>query len=87
MASKSTHLKLLLFLKRYGPQLFEYFPRGTAVTVAIGKGIAQVPPGALCIGNCTRQHRERGIYVKGCPPVGSSIFRAVSGENPQDDGD
>jgi len=78
---------LLLFLRRYGEQLFDYFPQGRPVTVAIGKGVSEVPAGALCVGNCTRQHRDRGVYVKGCPPVGSSIFRAISGDASRDDGE
>jgi uncharacterized protein (DUF362 family) len=69
---------LLLFLKRYGEELFDYFPQGQAVTVGIGKGIQAVPPGTLCIGNCMESHRHQGLFVKGCPPVGSAIFRAVS---------
>jgi len=69
---------LLLFLKRYGDELFDYFPPGQALTVGIGKGVAEVPPGALCIGNCMEMHRHQGVFVKGCPPVGSAIFRAIS---------
>jgi len=38
-----------------------------------------VPPGTLCIGNCTAKQKERGIYVRGCPPVGSEILRAITG--------
>ena len=69
---------LLLFLKRYGQQLFEYFPESEGVNIGIGKGVEQVPLGTLCIGNCMVAHKERGTYVKGCPPVGSAIFRAVT---------
>ncbi len=72
---------LLLFLKRYGEQLFEYFPEEQGVNIGIGKGVEQVPPGTLCIGNCMLAHKERGTYVKGCPPVGSAIFRAISRSN------
>jgi uncharacterized protein (DUF362 family) len=68
---------LLLFLQRYGNELFDYFPEGQPVTVAIGKGLAEVPAGTLCIGNCMDQHRARGTFVKGCPPVGSAILRAL----------
>jgi uncharacterized protein (DUF362 family) len=69
---------LLLFLKQHAPSLFDYFPREQPIRVAIGKGHADLPEGTLCIGNCTLRHRERGIYVAGCPPVGSAILRAIS---------
>jgi len=71
---------LLLFLNRYRDRLFDYFPPGSAVTIAIGRGHTELPEGTLCIGNCTSQHRGKGIFVPGCPPVGSQILTAISGE-------
>ena len=70
---------LLLFLKRYQEELKEYLPGDT--TIAIGAGHSEIPPGSLCIGNCIkRQFRDRGIFISGCPPVGSEILSAVMGE-------
>ncbi len=71
---------LLLFLKRYGKRLFDYFPPGTVINIAIGKGHTEIPKGTLCIGNCTAAHRLSGIFIPGCPPVGSQILTAISGE-------
>jgi uncharacterized protein (DUF362 family) len=71
---------LLLFLKRYGNRLFDYFPPDTEINIAIGKGNSEVPKGTLCIGNCTILNRENGIFIPGCPPVGSQILTAISGE-------
>lgn len=68
---------LLLFLRRYGDRLGEYFPGRREVCVAIGKGNKTVPLDSLCIGNCTREHREIGIFIPGCPPVPSSIDGAI----------
>ncbi|MBN1514258.1 MAG: DUF362 domain-containing protein [Phycisphaerae bacterium] len=70
---------LLLFLKRYGAQVFECFPPGTRVSFAIGKGNKTVPAGTVCVGNCTARHREQGVFVPGCPPVASEILGAISG--------
>ncbi len=70
---------LLLFLKGYGDRILEYFPKDKKVDVAIGKGHETVPFGTLCIGNCTVKQKKRGTYVKGCPPVGSEILRAITG--------
>jgi uncharacterized protein (DUF362 family) len=78
---------LLLFLKGYGDRILSYFPKDNKVTVAIGKGHEEVPSGCLCIGNCTSRVKEHGIYVKGCPPVGSEILRAITGFPTVDDKD
>jgi len=71
---------LLLFLRRYGHELREYFPDGEEIHIAIGKGHETLPPGTVCVGNCTACHREVGTFVPGCPPVGSAIRRAVSAD-------
>jgi hypothetical protein len=71
---------LLLFLTRYKDRVFDYFPGQSEVQIAIGKGCRDVPPGALLIGNCTVHQREQGIFVPGCPPVGSQILAALSGQ-------
>ena len=68
---------LLLFLKRFGDRLFDYFPSDTPLKIAIGLGHEDLPEGTLCIGNCTTKHRGRGIFVPGCPPVGSNIMKAI----------
>jgi uncharacterized protein (DUF362 family) len=71
---------VLLFLGRHRDRLFDYFPSRTALNIAIGKGHAELPEGTLCIGNCTSDHQAKGIYVSGCPPVGSQILAAISGK-------
>jgi len=72
---------LLLLLKRHGNELLDYFPKDMILKIAIGKGHEGLPAGTLCIGNCTAQHRNVGIYVKGCPPVGSEILKTISDES------
>jgi len=71
---------LLLFLKKHGAELREYIPEGTPINIAIGKGHTELPEGTLCIGNCTACHRDRGIFVAGCPPVGSAILKKLKNE-------
>ncbi len=68
---------LLLFLKKYGDLLPDYIPAGERLKVAIGKGHESLPDGTLCIGQCTVKHKECGIFIPGCPPVGSQIFKAL----------
>jgi len=71
---------LLLFLTRYRDRLFDYFPSQDNVRIAIGRGHTELPEGTLCLGNCTAKHKGGGIFVPGCPPVGSQILTAISGK-------
>jgi uncharacterized protein (DUF362 family) len=71
---------LLLFLQRYKERIFDYFPAQDRVQIAIGKGHADVPAGTLLIGNCTAPHCSNGLFVPGCPPVGSQILAALAGQ-------
>lgn len=68
---------LLLFLKRYGEGMFQYFPCDLPIHIAIGKGHEELPEGTVLIGNCTRVHKENGVFVAGCPPVASAIFNGI----------
>ncbi len=71
---------LLLFLKKNQDRLFDYLPDDGSLHIAIGKGHAELPEGTLCLGNCTVAQKGQGIFVPGCPPVGSQIWRAIEGE-------
>jgi hypothetical protein len=76
-----------LFLTRYKDRIFDYFPAQTTVQIAIGKGCEHLPQGALLIGNCTAPQRDKGIFVPGCPPVGSQILAALTGQPAADGAD
>jgi uncharacterized protein (DUF362 family) len=76
---------LMMFLKRYGPTLFDYFPADHPITIAIGKGHRSMQPGTLCLGNCTAGHKQTGIYVPGCPPVVSTIHTILTRGPVKDD--
>ncbi|MDY6959625.1 MAG: DUF362 domain-containing protein, partial [Halobacteriota archaeon] len=86
MSCSACQYSLLMFLKRFGDSIFEYFPGQETVNVAIGKGHESVPVGTLCIGNCTVEHKRRGIYVSGCPPVASQILKKVAEEKKEPKG-
>lgn len=72
---------VLLFLQKHGEEIFDYFPSGEKIRIAIGKGHEQLPPKTLCIGNCTERHWSGRTSVAGCPPVGSAILRAITEAN------
>jgi len=76
---------LLLFLEQDGKKIFDYFPKGARINMAMGKGHESVPDGTVCIGNCTKDHQEIGIFVPGCPPVGSKILDIISGNPPTEE--
>ena len=71
---------VLLFLKRYRDQLFDYFPEMEHLTLAIGRGHRDLPDRTLCIGNCTACPQDGRPFVTGCPPVASEILRALTGK-------
>lgn len=75
---------VLMFLKRYRGQVFDFFPGQENVSIAIGKGHQTVPCGTLCIGNCTAQHKKQGVFVSGCPPVATQILKTISKSNPKE---
>ncbi len=78
---------LMLFLRRYADRLFDYFPGQAHLHIAIGRGHEELPEGTLCLGNCTANQRGKGIFIPGCPPVGSQILTAISGTPTPDEKD
>ena len=70
---------LILFLKKYGKVIPDYFPENTAINIAIGKGHDKVPKNTICIGNCMAKFKQEK-FVKGCPPVGSEILKTITGK-------
>jgi len=68
---------LLLFLKRYGKEMFQYFPGNPPINIAIGKGHKELPENTILMGNCTRAHKKGRLFVSGCPPVASSIINKI----------
>jgi uncharacterized protein (DUF362 family) len=78
---------LLLFLKKNQDHLFDYFPKDEPLRIAIGKGHVTLPEGTLCLGNCTINQRGQGIFVPGCPPVGSQILQAIADGEGEVDGE
>lgn len=73
---------LLLFLAKHRERLLECLPSEDSVYVAIGRGHSEVPEGTLCLGNCTSDQKDRGVFVPGCPPVGSEILKAILARRP-----
>ena len=81
---------LLLFLKRYGKEMFQYIPCDLPIQIAIGKGHDNLPDNTILIGNCTRAHKDNRTFISGCPPVASAIMNHIKegqSETPSDSTD
>jgi len=68
---------LLVFLQNYYSSLTDYRLQDDNIHIGIGKHLKACPNGTILIGNCTSKIKRRGIFIQGCPPVGSQIFDAL----------
>lgn len=73
---------LMLFLKRFGEDMSQYALCDGKFHIAIGKGVNKAMDGTVFVGNCTRHMKEKGIHVKGCPPVATRIYEAIANQEP-----
>ncbi len=73
----------MLFLQRFPEEIKEYRLEDGRVHMVLGKDVEDVPAGTIVIGNCAAKHKGRGPFVKGCPPVASRIYKAVTGKEPE----
>ncbi len=74
---------VLMFLKRYYNDFADYLSFEKPLRIAIGKTIGPQSGDTLLIGNCTLIQKESGIFIKGCPPVSSQIFKEIEKLLPQ----
>lgn len=75
---------VMFFLKRFKVDMRQYLLDDGMLHLAIGKGITSdtIKKGAILIGNCTKNAKTSGIFVPGCPPVASQIYRSITGTDP-----
>ena len=75
---------LMLFLRRFKDNMDDHILDDGKFHIAIGKGNKNVKDGTVLVGNCTRMFKDKGIFVKGCPPVPTRIYEAIMGEEPEE---
>jgi uncharacterized protein (DUF362 family) len=75
---------LMLFLKRFKDDMRPYVLHDGKFHIAIGKGVDDAIEGTVFVGNCTRFMKDKGIIVKGCPPVPTRIYEAITGREPDE---
>jgi len=75
---------VMLFLKRFKDDLGPYITDDQILSIAIGKGIteADIKDHTILVGNCARQKNCGNTFIKGCPPVATRIFEAITGSEP-----
>lgn len=73
---------LMMFLKRFGEDMSQYALCDGQFHIAIGKGVEKAMDGSVFVGNCTRHMKEKGIHIKGCPPVPTRIYEAIVHHEP-----
>lgn len=73
---------LMMFLKRFGEDMSQYALCDGKFHIAIGKGLEKAMDGTVFVGNCTRHMKNKGIHVKGCPPVATRIYEAIVHHEP-----
>jgi uncharacterized protein (DUF362 family) len=75
---------LMLFLKRFKDDMTPYVLHDGKFHIAIGKGVSDAIEGTVFVGNCTRFMKDKGVVVKGCPPVPTRIYEAITGREPDE---
>lgn len=75
---------LMLFLSRFKDDMTPYFLHDGKFHIAIGKGVGDAVEGTVFVGNCTRFMKDKGVYIKGCPPVPTRIYEAITGCEPDE---
>jgi len=75
---------LMLFLRRFKDDMLPYALNDGKFHIAIGKGVNNAKEGTVFVGNCTCKNKDKGIYVKGCPPVPTRIYEAITGVEPDE---
>lgn len=76
---------VMLFLRRFRDDMSQYLLDDGKFHLGIGKGLdGKIKKGTVLVGNCTKNVKEKGIFVPGCPPVPTRIFQAITGKEPEE---
>lgn len=76
---------VMLFLKRFKDDMSQYFLNDGKFHLGIGRSLpADIKEGTILIGNCAKNRKDRGLFVPGCPPVPTRIYKAITGAEPEE---
>lgn len=68
---------IFLFVSNNESLIHRYFNEYGQLDLAVGKDIGDVPEGSIVIGNCASCQRNRGVFIKGCPPTQTLLRQAI----------
>ena len=68
---------LLVFLQDYHSSLTDYRLEDGSTHIGMGRNLNVCPRGTILIGNCTSRMKGKGVFIQGCPPVGSQIVNRL----------
>jgi uncharacterized protein (DUF362 family) len=71
---------VFLFVKNNESLLQNYFNEYGQLNIALGKNIQDVPNDSILIGNCTIHQKQKGTFIKGCPPTQTIIKETLERE-------
>lgn len=66
----------MAFLKAYGAD----YEGKEKVQIFMGKGIREEEirlDHCIVLGNCAAKHKNRGVFLEGCPPIPSDIKKGL----------
>jgi uncharacterized protein (DUF362 family) len=76
---------VMLFLRRFKDDMSQYLHDDGKFYIGIGKGLdGTIKKGTILIGNCTKKLKDLGLFVPGCPPVSTRIYKAITGKEPEE---
>lgn len=75
---------IFLFVKNNEPLIRDYFSEYGQLNLAVGKNVTNVPKGSIIYGNCADCHKDRGIFIRGCPPTQTELKLAIEAIRKED---
>ena len=74
---------VMLFLRRFNEDMSQYLLDDCKFHIGIGRGLdGKIKKGTVLIGNCTKRLKNLGLFIPGCPPVPTRIYKAITGKEP-----
>lgn len=68
---------LIIFLKKNQTKLKDFYLEDGCIHIGVGKNLDSIPKGSIIIGNCASRIKNKGHFIRGCPPVSSEILNSL----------
>ncbi len=67
----------MIFLKKNQTKLKDFYLKDGYIHIGVGKNLDSIPQGSIIIGNCASRIKNKGRFIRGCPPVSSEILNSL----------